>query len=340
MLNRLILQINNKCNLNCPFCYVHKGRSEIDYETAKKAVDFFFGKSKIEEYGQKEIIIMGGEPLLSRETLRKIILYIRKKYGRLPMVGLPSNLHLLNAHDVYFFRKMGIQLSWSVYPGWERILRDKNFLIAPEIKKWLKIKFTVGSSLNDIFDFFETFLALKNRGFEYFDVTPVIGTFWPRKNMKLFLENIKEILAFAQNKEIKFVRLDDCFNNVSEKKSLAFCPRLNYEFFIDYQGRVFPCQWYSSFLEPEKEKLKIGLIDRDFDTLPEKIKSMAEKSLSYRSCHDLGFECSECDYNLNCQKFCLGHPHLAKDNESAKIARNNIELMNAFSEVIEKIYKE
>ncbi|HDQ22619.1 MAG TPA: 4Fe-4S cluster-binding domain-containing protein, partial [Candidatus Uhrbacteria bacterium] len=213
MTNRLVLQINNKCNLNCPFCYVQKGQSEIDYKTAKKAVDFFLGNSNAKQYKNKEIIIMGGEPLLSRLILRKIIIYIRKKYGPLPIIGMPSNLRLLTKQDMFFFQRLGVKLSWSIYPGWEKIFADKNFLDVHKIKNWLRIKFTVGNSFKEIREFYDIFLDFRNRGFKYFDATPVIGYYWRKKSIDLFLKKIRKILTKAKKGEIKFVRIDDCHNN-------------------------------------------------------------------------------------------------------------------------------
>lgn len=67
-LEQLILEVTGKCNLRCKYCiyndtYVHNrefNKEDMTFETAKKAVDYFFahGKDKI------SITFYGGEPLI------------------------------------------------------------------------------------------------------------------------------------------------------------------------------------------------------------------------------------------------------------------------------------
>ena len=71
---------NQKCNLNCSYCYSAQGRSdaELSLGKLKNAINFFMGKKRINK--PLSISFMGGgEPLLSWHTVKEGILYAKEK---------------------------------------------------------------------------------------------------------------------------------------------------------------------------------------------------------------------------------------------------------------------
>ena len=84
-LEGLVLNVTESCNLNCSYCIFsgnymgeHKHNpSKMDFETAKKGVDFFLPKAA------KPILISfyGGEPLNNIELIKNIIDYTMKEYS-------------------------------------------------------------------------------------------------------------------------------------------------------------------------------------------------------------------------------------------------------------------
>lgn len=76
----LCLHVSHDCNLRCGYCFASTGdfgtgRKVMDYETAKRAIDFVVAKS-----GQRhniEVDFFGGEPLMAMDTVRRTVEYAR-----------------------------------------------------------------------------------------------------------------------------------------------------------------------------------------------------------------------------------------------------------------------
>jgi len=107
-MQRLTLQVTQECNLRCDYCvYSEDGsyntrthaRRSMDFETAKKAVDYVL-KCSVD---QNDVIFgfYGGEPLLELELVEKIIKYIKEKCGTKSVtLSMTTNGTLLTL-DVY-----------------------------------------------------------------------------------------------------------------------------------------------------------------------------------------------------------------------------------------------
>jgi len=87
-MQKLTLQVTQDCNLRCDYCvYSETGayktrahaRKSMDFETAKKAVDYVL-KSSIDQ-DDVNFAFYGGEPLLEIDLVEKIIVYIKEKCG-------------------------------------------------------------------------------------------------------------------------------------------------------------------------------------------------------------------------------------------------------------------
>ena len=83
-LEGLVLNVTESCNLNCGYCifsenYIGERKhnpSKMNFETAKKGVDFFLPKAT------KPVLISfyGGEPLNNMKLIRDVVDYTTKKY--------------------------------------------------------------------------------------------------------------------------------------------------------------------------------------------------------------------------------------------------------------------
>lgn len=69
----IILLIAQDCNLRCSYCYADEGKyynsGKMDFNTAKKSVDFLIQKSCSKKLG---ICFFGGEPLLNFDLIKKL----------------------------------------------------------------------------------------------------------------------------------------------------------------------------------------------------------------------------------------------------------------------------
>ena len=85
-MGNLILQVTQQCNLRCKYCaysgnYYNRSHTSnrMDFETAKKAIDFYLKRS--EKADQLALSFYGGEPLLEFELIKKCVSYILQRKG-------------------------------------------------------------------------------------------------------------------------------------------------------------------------------------------------------------------------------------------------------------------
>ena len=85
-LQKLTLQVTQDCNFRCTYCnYTSNNGNQrlhsykyMDYNTAIKAVDFFFERSL--DYKECFVAFYGGEPLLNFGLIKKVVTYINMNY--------------------------------------------------------------------------------------------------------------------------------------------------------------------------------------------------------------------------------------------------------------------
>lgn len=119
-LYRLVLNVTNKCNLNCKYCYAEGGNyssSEclMSKETAKAAIDLFYSRYK----AIKVIQFFGGEPLLNEPVIRFACQYITELYesGKiemLPQFGTISNGTIYSDALAETISKYNISITFSI----------------------------------------------------------------------------------------------------------------------------------------------------------------------------------------------------------------------------------
>lgn len=106
------LNVTQKCNLACKYCFVKQQPLEIDLKTAKDAIDFY-AKNSLDELEVPSITFFGGEPLLKYdEIIKPCIEYIRENYGDY-QIDITTNGTLLDEEKLIFFKNhdVGILLS-------------------------------------------------------------------------------------------------------------------------------------------------------------------------------------------------------------------------------------
>ena len=79
----LVVNVANKCNLHCTYCYEPDGAKygpapvQMDWATARASVDFLFGKSGRSK--EVNLIFFGGEALLNFPLMRRAVAYAEDK---------------------------------------------------------------------------------------------------------------------------------------------------------------------------------------------------------------------------------------------------------------------
>jgi uncharacterized protein len=97
----LTLHVTARCNFRCRYCYAapHEG-GDMSWETARAAVDLAVASNRQESpQASLGIIFFGGEPLLQRELIRRVVAYCRaetRQTGQLFHFKLTTNGSLLD----------------------------------------------------------------------------------------------------------------------------------------------------------------------------------------------------------------------------------------------------
>ncbi|MCP4176690.1 MAG: peptide-modifying radical SAM enzyme CbpB [bacterium] len=105
-----------KCNLNCPYCYIpetiRKDGYNMPYEKLDEALiklQQFFTSTLAE--GQKpNIVFHGSEPMINKENVFKII----SKYNHYFNFGIQTNGTLLEKSDIEFIKNNGVVIGLSL----------------------------------------------------------------------------------------------------------------------------------------------------------------------------------------------------------------------------------
>ncbi|MEV6823346.1 radical SAM protein [Amycolatopsis sp. NPDC051102] len=66
------LHVTNKCNLRCPYCYVHKSDASMDDDTARKSVDALVASATRNGFRSLRLKYAGGEASLNHDVLLRL----------------------------------------------------------------------------------------------------------------------------------------------------------------------------------------------------------------------------------------------------------------------------
>lgn len=116
----LELMVSQECNFECAYCYGSGnfgGSGFMSWETAKRAIDWFFAATAKKQYpsGSKlQISFFGGEPLLNFPVIRQSVAYVTDTLNRQDTVfSITTNLYLLTDEMLDFFLKHKFNISVS-----------------------------------------------------------------------------------------------------------------------------------------------------------------------------------------------------------------------------------
>lgn len=342
-LSELVLNISQKCNLNCIYCFAdhgHYGSSnnqQMSFNVAKNVIDAFLAK-----YGQiKSIRFFGGEPLLNFALIRKVCQYFNGleqagKIKKKPLFVIITNLTILSQEMIRFFYDNDIFVTVSidgpknVHDSFRKFenkkgsfdIVDKNTrILTGKIGVNLRIEavysplhFKMGITMADLFDFLSERYNVNNilihplSDNKYFKSDSLI------QNKKMFSRFSSEIYNYASEFGRRTVNavadgkdvIEVClfFKNIATKEHVDnHCGLGITKFTINADGKVYPCY---TFINNTK------FIAADFTRnklSDNKFSRIQSKFLSNRKSSNN--VCADCDLLITC-KACPGmmfHKH-------------------------------
>ena len=114
----LSLEVVNKCNLNCTYCYLgEKKNSYMSMDTAQKAVEIGIHEAK-KQYDKTLIVyFIGGEPLLAFDIIKEIVFYVKARCTKNCLnyiFSITTNGVLITKDIVNFFIENKFQIKISL----------------------------------------------------------------------------------------------------------------------------------------------------------------------------------------------------------------------------------
>ena len=189
----LCLHVSHDCNLRCKYCFASTGdfgtgRKIMDFETAKRAIDWVVAKS-----GKRrniEVDFFGGEPLMAMDTVKKTVEYARsleKEHDKVFRFTITTNGVLLNDENIeYINREMSnVVLSLDGRPGVNDHMRPtvngkgSYEVIVPKFQKLVESRggkgyYVRGTFTHDNVEFTKDLLHMADLGFTELSMEPVV----------------------------------------------------------------------------------------------------------------------------------------------------------------------
>ncbi len=252
MVEQLVLEITNRCPLNCKYCYIKKGKDFLEKEKIFEIVD---------KFEPKRINISGGDPLLHRD-FREIIKGLEKRGQNFNV--LTSGV-LITGANVEAFRGVEVQLTLDGPKEYHNKMRGKYTRVIEAIKllkaAGAEIEVATVLTRENIKHLDDTARILSELGVENWRVIRMIPV---RKNLlplALRPEDVEKVVP-------KLVELEDLYGiNISsfwlysaylwkvKRKYMGECPAGREKLVITPKGKILPCEFLRN-LRISWEKLR------------------------------------------------------------------------------------
>lgn len=324
----LCLLVALDCNLRCEYCFAGKGdygkgRTLMDIQTAKRAIDFLIEKSANRR--MLEVDFFGGEPLMNFDVVKQTVEYARnleEKYDKRFRFTVTTNGLLLDDEKIDFINREMYNVVLSA--DGRKCVNDRmrkrvdgtgsydSFM--PKFKKLAallgdKEYYVRGTYTKYNLDFTEDVMSLYNEGFDQISVEPVIAA--PSEPYALTEHDLPAVFAEydkladklrglrAEGKHLNFFHfMLDLDQGPCAIKRLRGCGCGNEYAAVSPDGSIYPCHQFAGV-----EEYKMGsLNDGSFNT---------DMKLRFARAHVYSKpECSRCWAKFYCSGGCNANNYL------------------------------
>ena len=288
LVKALCLHVSHDCNLRCKYCFAGTGdfgtghRMTMDFETAKRAIDFVVEKSGPRR--NIEVDFFGGEPLMALDTVKRTVEYARsieEAAGKCFRFTITTNGVLLDDETIdYINREMSnavlsLDGRREVNDDLRPTVNGKGSydVIVPKFQKLIAGRGTKDYYLRGTFtrfhkDFAEDVKALAAIG-KHVSVEPVVGK--REDPYALQEEDLPELLAeyerlaeyLRDHRETNFFHFNvDLSQGPCVIKRLRGCGAGCEYVAITPEGDIYPCHQFVGLEEYKLGSVHEGTFDQ------------------------------------------------------------------------------
>lgn len=239
--NNLTVELGYDCNGACDYCFQKSDRQNKtgvfqDIDGLLVLLRFLDKNDLLDD--NFTIMLYGGESLLYKEMIQKIIDRIRENFH--PIFKITTNGLLLNEKNVEWILKNNIHPTISVDGGPKvHNLHRKNIIdnqtFYRQIREFNTMKGSVISTAQStitpdtVSELFSSFLTIENLGFDkwWFELeclSKIGRSHWTDKIFKIYQEQLEQIVDFSDNKMeiLPFSDMDKFLNKQYEESGSLY----------------------------------------------------------------------------------------------------------------------
>lgn len=271
VLDRLVLNVSNVCNLDCRYCYAKGGsygedESFMDKNVAIRTADYFYNI-----YDEiNSIQFFGGEPLLNPEIIQTVCAHILDKYNKnkiqkLPVFAIVTNGTIISSKILEILSDYKIQVTVSIdgpqfihdplrgQGTFNKIIKNIEYLKNKNITIGVECTFTKyhlinGFDVSDLMEFFYEQLGLHATHIPSVAV-PADNELHINENdlIKSYSKAIKFSLNSLNKKDYKLdsytMRMLRAL--IYKKRIEVYCPAGITTLSVSSEGDIYPCFMFS-----------------------------------------------------------------------------------------------
>ncbi len=326
VLDRLVLNISNNCNLSCKYCYAHGGnynsdKSMMSNQIALDSLDLFFNQfDKI-----NGLQVFGGEPCLNIPVIEVILDHLdkMKNSGRIesmPNIGLVTNGTILNDTIIELIKKYNIAVTVSLdgpaaVNNSQRVFKDGKGTSEIIEKNILRMKAETGQpstievtynnyhvensiSIIDIIKYFDT--KFKGIGLHIAPVSGLKDEPFLLKDRNEFIDSVEDVFGtIKDNKMLNYSLVQRIIDSIKSKRSSkCLCTAGIGTLSVSAKGDIYPC-----FMFTDEAEYLLGNIYDENVFSSSTMKKHMQKYFSFSKLTEQ--PCKDCFINRICSG-CLG----------------------------------
>ncbi|MCX7920903.1 MAG: radical SAM peptide maturase, CXXX-repeat target family [Clostridia bacterium] len=334
----ITFSVTEECNLACKYCYMtgKNSKNKMNFETAKKAVDYILSNREI--FDDKAVIweFIGGEPFMETGLIDQISDYIKQQ---MYILGHPwfdnyrfsfsTNGLLYDTPEVqnYIKKNMG-HISVGMSVDGNKIKHDMQRIkpdgsgsyddVLRNVPLWIK-QFPGSSTKatfahNDLPHLKDSIISLWENGIKIVAANVIFEDVWHDGDDVIYENQLKELADYILENNmwgeysVRFFEPTIGFPLKKDERKRNFCGA-GKMLAIDYQGRFSPCVRFLDLSLENKKGIYIGDSESGINT--DRVRAFDALTLESQS----NEECINCDVASGCS-WCTGYNYDAADTDT------------------------